>query len=384
MLQSAHAARRRLVRSFRRPSLRNTLLAAMPLVLATGVHAQSSVTLYGTLDAGLLYQSKNGGPGGGGKSHDSLFMFNGAGNQSANYFGMLGTEDLGGGWRAGFNLQGQFDIGNGALQSSGSLFSQKANLFIENPFGRLTLGKQIDPAYVALVKVDPLEYSQSFSAAGPWYLLEGKNTVPAQTVWESNSASYSYRGHGVSVGALYRFGNTPGSLSQGRAISTGVSYDNGTLLGAASFLVQNDSTGKRDLRIWALGAGYRIGDFTIRGVYEDFDLPQGNADVVIGVTPRSHVIMLGGGVTWKMTPAQSLTAAYYFTEDRMNTTNATSSYVINDDYWLTKRTKLYGFIGLMASKKGANGLTNIITAAHTSGYPGENTNVVGLGVQHKF
>ncbi|WP_250502110.1 porin [Caballeronia sp. AZ7_KS35] len=366
------------------PFMKKSLIAAISVIMASTACAQSSVTLYGTLDAGLLYQSKNGGPGGGGKSDHSLVMFNGSGNQSANFFGLLGTEDLGGGWKAGFNLQGQFDIGSGALQSSSSLFSQKANIFLENPYGRLTLGKQIDPAYVALVRVDPLEYSQSFSAAGPWYLLEGKNAVPAQTVWESNSASYSYKGHDFSASALYRFGNAPGSLSQGRAISTGVSYDNGTVLGAASFLTQNDSTGRRDLRIWALGAGYRIGDFIIRGVYEDFDLPQGNSDVVIGATPRSHVIMTGGGVTWKITPANSLTAAYYFSENRMDTTNATSSYVLNDDYWLSRRTKLYAFVGLMASKKGANGLTNVITAAHTSGYPGANTNVVGLGIQHKF
>ncbi|OBR50047.1 hypothetical protein A6456_33795 [Paraburkholderia tropica] len=367
-----------------RPVAQISLVASVPLIFAPAAHAQSSVTLYGIIDAGLLYQNKNGGPGGGGKSDHSLVMFNGSGNQSANYFGLIGTEDLGGGWHAGFNLQGQFDIGSGALQSTGSLFSQKANVFVENPYGRLTLGKQIDPAYVAMARVDPLDYSQSFSAAGPWYLLEGKDTVPAQTVWESNSASYSYKGHGVSLGALYRFGNTAGSLSQGRAVSTGITYDNGTLLGAASFLTQNDATGKRDLRIWSLGAGYRVGQFTIRGVYSDFDLPQGNADVVIGVTPRSHVIMAGAGVSWKITPAQQLTVAYYFSENRMDTTNATSSYVLADDYWLTKRTKLYGFIGLMASKKGANGLTDIITAEHTSGYPGENTSVVGLGLQHKF
>lgn len=364
--------------------LRKALVAVLPLVFAPAAHAQSAVTLYGVIDSGLLYQSANGGPGGGGKTRNSIVIFNGSGNESANYFGLLGMEDLGGGLHAGFNLQGQFDVGSGALQSSGSLFSQKANVFLENNYGRLTLGKQIDPAYLSMAKVDPLDYSQSFSAAGPWYLLEGKDTVPAQTVWQSNSASYTYRDHDIYAAALYRFGNLAGGLSQGRAISTGVTYDNGTLIGAGNFLVQNDSTGRRDLRIWSIGAGYRIGQFTFRGLYNDYDLPQGNSDVVIGATPRSHIIVAGGGVNWQVSSFQRLTFAYYFIENRMDTTNATSSYVLADDYQLSKRTKLYGFVGLMAAKKGANGLTNIINAEHTSGYPGQNTTAVGFGIQHKF
>lgn len=173
-------------------------------------------------------------------------------------------------------------------------------------------------------------------------------------------------------------------MSQGRTISTGLVYDDGTLIGSGSFLIKNDSTGTRDLRIWSVGGGFRLGDFRFRGLYTDYDLPQGNTVAVIGTSPASHVIVGGGGVNWQLTPAQMLTAAYYFAENRSDKTNATSSYVISDDYSLSKTTTVYGFAGLMASKKGATGLTNLTTAALTSGYPGANTTSIGFGIVHKF
>jgi hypothetical protein len=53
----------------------------------------------------------------------------------------------------------------------------------------------------------------------------------------------------------------------------------------------------------------------------------------------------------QLSPAQKLTAAHYFTENRIDSTNAASVYVISDDYSSSKRTTVYGYVGLMAAKK---------------------------------
>lgn len=360
-------------------------LTGMTLLAVTSLaHSQSSVTLYGRTDAGFLFQNENGGPGAGGKTKSNVFIFNGSGGETSNVYGLLGKEDLGGGLQAGFQLQGQFNIGTGALSSSGTIFSQYSNVYLKNAYGTVTAGQQIDPAYLAMGRVDPRDLKQAFSAAGWWNFLEGKDTAPGQTVYESNSVSYAYSGKSVSAGVLYRFGNQAGSLAQGRTVSTGITYDNGTLIGSGSYLIKNDSSGARDLRIWSVGGGFRLGDFRFRGLYTDYSLPQGNTVTVIGNSPASHVIVGGGGVNWQLSPAQTLTAAYYFAENRKDTSNATSSYVISDDYFLSKTTTVYGFVGLMASKKGATGLTNLISAALTSGYPGSNTTSIGVGIVHKF
>lgn len=364
--------------------MKKTLLLVVLTMSLPEVHAQSSVTLFGVIDAGLLYQSQNGGTGLGGKTRNSVTMFSGAGGSDNNEFGMLGLEDLGSGMQTGFKLMGEFDSGSGALHSSGTLFGAESNIWFQSPYGRVTVGKQIDPAYLALVFSDPRDAKNAYSAAGAWNFLQGQDPAPGDTAYESNAVSYSYRGHDFNTSVLYRFGGLPGSLSQGRVVSAAIGYDNGSLIGNGGFLTKNDATGTRDLRIWMAGLGYRVGTVTVKALYVNYDLPQGNAVAPIGTTPPSRVIMAGGGVNWQITAAQELTAAYYFTENRMDTTNATSMYVLSDDYSLSKRTKLYGYVGLMAAKKGANALTALTTAQLTSGYPGANTTTVGFGVQHRF
>jgi predicted porin len=351
------------------------------LFASLDVHAQSSVTLYGVIDSSLLYQNKNGGDAFGGKTKSSTTMFAGSGGIWGSEFGMRGVEDLGGGTQIGFQIAGQFNIGSG--ESTGALFD-KSNIFYQGPYGRVTVGQQLDPAYIALVVSDPRSARRAFSAAGEWNFLQGKSEDASGTTYETNAISYSYQGRGLIAGALYKFGGEAGSLAQGRTISAGVVYDSGSWMGSGSYLVKNDSTGQRDLRTWEIGTGYTLGSVKLKALYSDFSLPQGNSVVIVGNTPPAQVIQAGVGVNWQLSSAQQLTLAYYFVEDKMNTANATSKYVISDDYFISKRTMLYGYAGLTSAKKGANGLTNFTTAELTSAYPGSTTLTVGVGIQQSF
>src|ERR1700744_6523832 len=78
-------------------------------------HAQSSVTLYGLLDVGVTALSNQGG-------HRNVVMDSGV--LSPNLFGLRGTEDLGGGLKAIFQLEGQFEMATGGL--IGDLFGRQA------------------------------------------------------------------------------------------------------------------------------------------------------------------------------------------------------------------------------------------------------------------
>ena len=90
----------------------------MAVVFLSGValngHAQSSVTLYGRIDNGIRYES--------GLPTGHLFTAS-SGDWGCSWFGLRGTEDLGGGTRAIFNLEGQLDTmtgaSEGALMTSG-------------------------------------------------------------------------------------------------------------------------------------------------------------------------------------------------------------------------------------------------------------------------
>ena len=89
-------------------------LLALPagLLLAAGAQAQSSVTLYGIVDAGIAYvhNAQNAS----GQNQSTLVKFS-SGNLSGSRWGLKGTEDLGGGLAAVFQLENGFNIGTGAL-----------------------------------------------------------------------------------------------------------------------------------------------------------------------------------------------------------------------------------------------------------------------------
>jgi GBP family porin len=69
------------------------MVAALSGVFATAAHAQSSVTLYGLIDAGITYTNNQAtAPG---QGHSNVQMTSGSVNGSR--FGLRGAEDLGGG-----------------------------------------------------------------------------------------------------------------------------------------------------------------------------------------------------------------------------------------------------------------------------------------------
>ncbi|GAB7522798.1 hypothetical protein PBS_17820 [Paraburkholderia sp. 2C] len=112
-------------------------IACSGMFAAQIAHAQSSVTLYGLLDAGLQY-TNNVGSGG------SLFRQT-SGNINGSRFGMRGNEDLGGGLGAIFVLEGGFNINNGKSAQDGRLFGRQAFVGLSSKeYGTVSLGRQYD------------------------------------------------------------------------------------------------------------------------------------------------------------------------------------------------------------------------------------------------
>ena len=93
------------------------MVAALAGVFASAAQAQSSVTLYGLIDAGITYTNNQQG-------HSNWQMTSGQVNGSR--FGLRGSEDLGGGLKAIFTLENGFSIANGTLGQNGRLFGRQA------------------------------------------------------------------------------------------------------------------------------------------------------------------------------------------------------------------------------------------------------------------
>lgn len=82
--------------------------------------------------------------------------------------GFKGVEDLGGGFRASFVLEGQPNYDTGALGQDGRIFGRQAYVGLTTPYGEVRLGRQYAPIFysVATVTTERLGATDLFSEGG--------------------------------------------------------------------------------------------------------------------------------------------------------------------------------------------------------------------------
>ena len=140
--------------------MKRTLISAASMLLFAGAaHAQSSVTLYGTIDTGLLYQNTSAATfQSSAPNLGHVFQLKDGGIY-ASFWGIKGSEDLGGGYRINFKLQGVFNSQNGRFGLSDTpgttaIFNQFATIGAAGPFGTFDAGRQIIPMIYAMAETD--------------------------------------------------------------------------------------------------------------------------------------------------------------------------------------------------------------------------------------
>lgn len=130
-------------------------LMALALVGAAAAAQAGNVQVYGVVDAGVQYQSSQYKINGLStsvvtivpieinkaykKNNSSLKLA--SGSHSGNRFGIKGTEEIAPNLKAGFVLEGGFDLLNGDMADKGKLFNRQADLFVEGEFGHLAFGR---------------------------------------------------------------------------------------------------------------------------------------------------------------------------------------------------------------------------------------------------
>lgn len=122
------------------------------LVVPAVSDAQSSVTLFGTLDEGIEYLTNAN------KTSHSVVQ-SGPAEIYSNSFGLMGSEGLGGDVKAIFRLEGGFNPYNGTSIQGGRLFGRQAWVGIQNSNNRIILGRVYTPLYDVIGYLDPLQGS---------------------------------------------------------------------------------------------------------------------------------------------------------------------------------------------------------------------------------
>ncbi|KVR78720.1 porin [Burkholderia ubonensis] len=380
------------------------LTAAILAATASAAHAQSSVTLYGLIDAGISFANHSKTATG----NDRLFKYDDGVAQGSRW-GLRGTEDLGGGLKAIFVLENGFNSGTGALGQGGAIFGRQAYVGLSTAqYGTVTFGRQ---------------YSFSTDILGANYSTGG-NTVAGNYAYHVNdvdqltssrinnavkfqSANYA----GFTFGALYGFSNstdfagsagtgTPATGGSSRAYSFGLNYANGPFsLGAAytdirfpgqsltpagtsnySTTIAGISTGTiRDLRSYGVGGRYIWGPATawLLWTRTQFTPVSGSG---------SFYNAYEAGVKYAITPALSAAAGYTYTNATLSGQSAHwNQGDLALDYALSKRTDVYGLV-VYQQASGNNVPAQIGSSTsyfNTSGNA-QNQLAVRLGIRHKF
>jgi predicted porin len=313
-------------------------------VVSLPASAQSSVTLFGLLDAGITFTNNAGGS-------RSLMAQDSVWTPSV--WGLRGTEDLGGGYKAVFELMSQFSINSGAqIPGAGALFNREAYVGIEKTgIGRLTFGQQYN-LMADFLFFPPTALDGTFTYGGLFNMRQGPFTglgIPgnptgaldfdqiAGTSRVSNSVKFTSEPfYGFRVGALYGFGNQAGSFSSDNTVGLAADYQiQNFRIGAAynETRYAELNNGHDGIRNFGVGAGYRLGALDATALYTNTR----NTLTGGGV----QVFQVGG--LYAFNPVLRLGANYQFMSGNAQLEHNKASQVTTAlQYSLSKRTTLYG------------------------------------------
>ena len=381
--------------------MKKALLAAALMSAGVIAHAQSSVTLYGRVDAGIEYMTGIPNATGGGSS--SRFRAE-SGDWGTSLWGLKGAEDIGGGNQVVFKLENGFNLMNGGAGTT-TLFNRWATVGISNAnYGTLTAGRML---YISngVWDFDPFGQSNWSSAS----LVRGRN-------WPQSSNNISYQSPkfaGLDFYGQYSLSNATswngnGTTAQGRQAGAQVTYtspyfqvrglydeirnpNNGALGGIYNPLDGGNSLNKANgngayaySREYTAMANVFLGQFKIQGGYQAIRTSGMTVQLPGQPTTLDHE---WGGVTWQATPAAALIGAVYHVNGNNGAGNATL-FTIGGSYNLSKRTLLDIQVAGLSNSKTANyGLNanNFGTAASTDNpLVGASQEGVYMGIQHSF
>ncbi len=303
-------------------------------------HAQSSVTLYGRIDLSLMHNDIVGGA-----SQLSLD----SGTVSGSRWGLIGSEDLGGGLKANFNLEQGFAADTG-LAPAGQMFSRQAWLGMSGAFGEFRIGKPWT-AYDDVSGAHNGMFDSGFSVENNFFVSTGYAANPANTIRYSTP---TFGGFTAAVSySLDEVKNVDLSTT-----SVSGTYGAGPLQLGAGYQVEE--LGGTQLKFTRLSGSYDFGAFVLKGLYGHVKMP---------VAGKTNEYSLGLDVP--VSGALTVSAGLGYSKDSAAAGGTKrKGFTVGAMYALSKRTEMYA------------GLTD--WDGKTAGAKTAGNTKYGLGVRHSF
>lgn len=184
--------------------MKKTVAAVAVLGAFAGSALAADVTLYGVVDAGLVYTHLDQDVQGV-DATDKFEMK--SGNQAGSRWGLKGVEDLGNGVQVGFILESGFNVDDGSFRTADTLFDREASLFVQGSFGKVAFGKlgSIVQGASSWGKVGSVS---AFGTSFGNYAAQAGAIFATSTVYDNMIAYSTPSFGGVTVYAQYSMGKS--------------------------------------------------------------------------------------------------------------------------------------------------------------------------------
>lgn len=386
---------------------------AMMVLAGTAAHAQTSLTLYGVIDAGLRYETHgvSYGPDGAPQATGRKISIADGGGLTESYWGLKGNEDLGGGLSAQFNVESHFGPNSGAIvpANSDNFFQVAFVGLTSTTLGQLMLGRQYNVAFEGV----SMTYGSNLWAGpqDPYFNLFKPEQTMLAGARTSNMIQYIAQLGGFYLLAQYAPGGHAGGGAAGSQYGAAVVYapDKGPFtLGASVMRIRDDATsghfdiytggGSLTIGNARVNAGYivntRDNEFTsfANGPFSPTDLAAlgivSPAQVADPTTPggfRRREMVLAG-LTYRFTPVLTAAVNAWWTNQ--------SGYIASFDgrarqfqviagYCLSKRSMLYAEVDYAIYRGGLAGAQLVGVNGQA---PSTGTTQLGgtVGLRHYF
>jgi predicted porin len=367
------------------------LAAAAVLACAGAAHAQSSVTLWGIVDLNLQHLQATGTGSVNGMGNGSL---------STSQLGFRGVEDLGGGLRAAFWLEGSLnpDTGtgrnsnvnnqpSGAVNAGGGLtFDRRSYAALAGDWGEVRLGHDFVPTHYNSIAFDAFN-ANGLARAGD-FTFTGVTSAPLSTaITASNSISYWLPPNlgGFYGLAMVALGENPSSAANhhdGNFGSIRLGYVTGPfdIAGAISHTQYAATTVLGDYTHMNLGASYNAGFARFFALVNEVKVNVVNGPVKKDAWVIGAHVPLGPG---------RLRLSYGRLDDRSAGRNANGTARSDNDamlfgvgyvYEMSKRTALYATYGRVSN----DGQANYLVSGGLTPTAGGRSSGIEAGIRHSF
>ena len=306
--------------------------------------------------------------------------------------GVRGSESLGGGLTASFRFESSLDLQSGVggrtVAGTPRFFDKAAWLSLGNEQVSLTAGRQLHAGIDRIAEtLDPFYANADGKLILSTLALNATNTFAGfDTRVDQALKLRAQLPGGVKAGLSYGF-ETEGKL--GKSLSADLGWQTQQMgLGAYLFNYKN-ATGQLEQTTWGLGGNYLLGTARVHAHYM-----KAQHDKSAGGASRQSDAVWAFGVTYPLTPALTLRAAYYRdggsdVGGASGRDGTRSTALLMGDYALSKRTSLNmgvfrnGLSGAFTTDPTSLSVLGLINPT-TKAISGSSSTGVAVGMTHRF